>query len=88
MRRGTQTGKAAKLKPSWLRVRLPPAPLKYHATIGHWQAQLAVTQPSHEDLQVQLLLVALKSWLVRLSVKDTGPSSRKGGFDSRTGCST
>ena len=32
-----------------------------HATIGHWQAQLAVTQPSFEDLQVQLLLVALKN---------------------------
>ena len=29
-----------------LRVRLPPAPLEQHATIGHWQAQLAVTQPS------------------------------------------
>ena len=42
-----------------LRVRLPPSPLEQHATIGHWQAQLAVTQPSLEDLQVQLLLVAL-----------------------------
>jgi hypothetical protein len=31
------------------------------ATIEHWQAQLAVTQPSLEDLQVQLLLVALAS---------------------------
>lgn len=42
-----------------LRVRLPPALLGNYATIGHWQAQLAVTQPSLEDLQVQLLLVAL-----------------------------
>lgn len=32
-----------------------------HATIGYWQAQLAVTQPSREDLQVQLLLVALQT---------------------------
>ena len=50
-----------------LRVRLPPAPLEQHATIGHWQAQLAVTQPSLEDLQVQLLLVALTTRPVRLS---------------------
>ena len=68
-----------------LRVRLPPAPLEQHATIGHWQAQLAVTQPSLEDLQVQLLLVALTTWPVRLSAQDASPSSWRGGFDSRTG---
>ena len=42
-----------------LRVRVPPAPLNNNMRrLGHWQAQLAVTQPSLEDLQVQFLLVA------------------------------
>ena len=69
-----------------LRVRLPPAPPEQHATIGYWQAQLAVTQPSLEDLQVQLLLVALTRWPVRLSAQDTSFSRWRGGFDSCTGC--
>jgi hypothetical protein len=31
------------------------------------------------------ILTARTIWLVRLSAQDGGPSSRKGGFDSRTG---
>lgn len=52
--------------------------------------------PARGAMQVRLLPDALVSfapsiltartiWLVRLSAQDGGPSSRKGGFDSRTG---
>jgi hypothetical protein len=39
------TGKAAKLKPWCLWVRLPPVLLEQHASAGHWRAQVAVTHP-------------------------------------------
>ena len=51
-RHGTQIGKAAKLKPWCLRVRLPPVLLE-HASVGHWQAPLVVTQSSDRTLAVQ-----------------------------------
>lgn len=62
-----------------LRVRLPPAPLEQHATIGHWQAQLAVTQPSHADLQVQLLLVALNHGSFVYRHRTLAPQAGKAG---------
>ena len=52
--RGTPTGRAAKLKPWCLWVRLPPVLLGKHASVGHWQAPLAVNQSSHGTLAVQL----------------------------------
>ncbi len=54
-----------------------------YPSAGHWRAQVAVTHPPRA-VQVQLLPDGL-NWPVRLSVQDGGPSSRKGGFDSRTG---
>ena len=60
------------------------------ASAGHWRAQVAVTHPPLGALQVQLLPGALRSsdGSARWSIgKDTGPSSRRGGFDSRTGYS-
>ena len=56
-----------------------------HASAGHRRAQLPVKQPARKAMQVQLLPGALLIRPVRLSAQDAGPSSRKGGFDSRTG---
>ena len=58
MRRGTPIGRAAKLKPWCLWVRLPPVLLKQHASAGHWRAHGAVT-PTPLAVQVQLLSDAL-----------------------------
>jgi hypothetical protein len=55
---GTRTGIAAKLKPWCLWVRLPPVLLE-HASVGHWQAPLAVNQSSLWTLAVQLRPAAL-----------------------------
>ena len=54
-----------------------------HALAGHWRAQAAVTRPPLA-VQVQLLPDALGR-PVRLSAKDTSPSSWRDGFDSHTG---
>jgi hypothetical protein len=44
-RRGTQFGKAAKLKPSWCVGSTPTRVSETHASAGHWRAQVAVTHP-------------------------------------------
>ena len=40
-----QSGRATDFKRPWLWVRLPPVLLQQHASVGHWQAQVAVTHP-------------------------------------------
>ncbi len=66
-----------------VRVRLPPALLK--SCVGWASASLSgCNPPATIAVQVQLLPDALTR-PVRLSAKDTGPSSRKDGFDSHTG---
>ncbi len=58
---GTQTGKAAKLKPSRSFVGSTPTRAtgkEQHASVGHWQASVAVTH-SPPAVQVQLLPDAL-----------------------------
>jgi hypothetical protein len=58
---GTQTGKAAKLKPSRSSAGSTPARAtgrEQHASVGHWQASVAVTH-SPPAVQVQLLPDAL-----------------------------
>lgn len=45
LRRGTQSGKAAKLKTSWFVGSTPTRVTKTHASAGHWRAQVAVTHP-------------------------------------------
>ena len=73
-RHGTvrQPGRAAKLKPWCLWVRLPPVLLEQHASVGHWQAPLAVTQTSTRSTlrTVQFRPDALSTWPVRLVRQD------------------
>jgi hypothetical protein len=40
-----QSGRATKLKPWWMGVRVPLVLLEQHASAGHWRAQVAVTHP-------------------------------------------
>ena len=77
-------GKAAKLKPSCFVGSTPTRPTGSHASAGHWRAQVAVTHPPSGAMQVQLLPDALTGPFV-YRLEDTGPSSRKDGFDSHTG---
>jgi hypothetical protein len=50
-----QSGRATDLKRPWMWVRLPPVLLEQqHASVGHWQAPLAVNQSSEWTLAVQL----------------------------------
>lgn len=71
-----------------LRVRLPPAPLR--ATRDDW----ALASPTGRNPAIPRGFAGstparrTQARLVRLSVQDAGPSSRKGGFDSRTGRSS
>ncbi len=77
-------------------LRPPGITHRKYASAGHWRAQVAVTHPpagqcrfdscpTHWSLFALSILKARRIWLVRLSAQDGGPSSRKGGFDSRTG---
>ena len=71
--RGTQTGKAAKLKPSRLWVRFPPVLL---TCVGWALASLSGRNPpAPRALQVQLLPGAL-TWPVRLEAGDQPASCR------------
>ena len=83
--------KPAKRRSSNLReclwVRLPPVPLEQQdASVGHWQAPLAVTQLSVWTLAVQLRPGALITRPVLLMAQDARPSFSRYGFNSRTGC--
>jgi hypothetical protein len=83
--RGT-VRKSAKRRSSKLgdvRVRLPPVQL-----LGLWSSRWPVKPLSQSsEVDDERLNSFTTHWIrpVRLSVQDGGPSSRKGGFDSRTG---
>jgi hypothetical protein len=57
-----QSGRATDFKRPWMWVRLPPVLLEQHASVGHWQAPLAVTQTSVWTLAVRLRPGALGCW--------------------------
>ena len=59
-----------------------------NASAGHRRAQVAVTHPPGGIAgSTPARRTLLRPWPVRLSAQDTGFSRRRGGFDSRTGCS-
>ena len=83
LRHGTPTGRATKLKPWRVWVRLPPVLLE---CVGRrWDAGWPVTPP-HSARQVRFLTGALVfgPFVYR---QDTGFSAREAGFDSPTDCS-
>ncbi len=93
--RGT-VRKSAKRRSSNLRglwVRLPLVPLREnkYASAGHWRAPVVVTHPpdgiagSTPARRTHQFEMRRTVRPVRLLAQDGGPSSRKGGFDSRTG---
>jgi hypothetical protein len=58
--RYAKCGRATDFKRPWMWVRLPPVLLE-HASVGHWQAPLAVNQSSVWTLAVQLRPGALEN---------------------------
>jgi hypothetical protein len=77
---------ARNLRGLW--VRLPSASLDSFASAEHWRAQVAVTHPPPGfggSTSSRRTDDRHSIWPVGLAVQDAGPSSRRGGFESRTG---
>ena len=86
IRRGAQSGKAAKLKPSWS-VGSTPTRVTNFICVGWALASLSGCNPPAFGLWRfnSVPTHSQTTWPVRLAVQDAGPSSRRGGFESRTG---
>ena len=85
-RLGRQLADHLGLEPGMLWVRLPPVLLKQYASVGHWQAPLAVNQSSEWTLAVQLRERCTQNrqpWRGAMMVLQRGFQSRQRGFDSR-----